>query len=710
MGLVRSDRLRKQLKLFDVYVIATGAMFSSGFFLLPGLAVAESGSAVILAYALSGLLIIPAMVSKAELATAMPRAGGAYFFLDRTLGPMMGTLGGVGTWLALMLKSAFALIGMGAYLAIFMDVPLKPTAIALTLVFAALNVIGAKEASALIRYLVVTVLFLLVVFILLGLSEVWVRKDVMTLHRDRFQDFWNTGIDGLLGTVGLVFVSYVGLTKVASLAEEVTNPDRNIPLGMGLSLLTVIGIYTVGVYVMLMVLGVERLTGSLTPVADAAAFMGTWLPDSLLVILIVVAAIAAFASMSNAGILAASRYPLAMARDRLVPEHFSRLSRFRTPVFSVMLTCSAIVVFLLVLDVAEVAKLASALQMVVFALINVAVIVMRESRIESYDPGYHSPLYPWMQLAGILVPVIVIAEMGWLPVLFTLGVGILSFAWYKYYARERIARDGAIYHVFERLGRRRFMGLDRELRDIMKERGGARAEDPFDEVIARAFVIDLAESAVKLSSLVEKASQSLAVRMRLDSADLIQRFEEGLLHGGTPVAHGAALVHARVPGVTASEIVLVRCTCGVEVDTGDAEMKQRATTSPVKALFFLVSGEDDPGQHLRILAHLAGRIEDEDFIEEWLGDETDQELKETLLRDDRFLSLEIKTGLKSERLIGAKLKELKLPEGILIALVRRYGTSFVPRGRTVLREGDRLTIIGAQIALAELAQEWKESE
>ena len=94
---------------------------------------------MILAYFLSGLLIVPAMLSQAELATAMPRAGGAYYFLDRTLGPLVGTIGGMGTWIALVLKSAFALIGMGAYLTIVLDVDVKPIAIVLTMVFAALN-------------------------------------------------------------------------------------------------------------------------------------------------------------------------------------------------------------------------------------------------------------------------------------------------------------------------------------------------------------------------------------------------------------------------------------------------------------------------------------------------------------------------------------------------------------------------------------------
>ena len=110
----KHKRLKKVLKLKDVYAIATGATLSAGFFLLPGIAAKEAGPALVLAYLLAAVPMIPAMFSVIELATAMPRAGGVYYFLDRSLGPYFGTIGGIGTWLALILKVSFALIGMGA--------------------------------------------------------------------------------------------------------------------------------------------------------------------------------------------------------------------------------------------------------------------------------------------------------------------------------------------------------------------------------------------------------------------------------------------------------------------------------------------------------------------------------------------------------------------------------------------------------------------
>lgn len=157
-----SKKLKKNLTLFDVYAMSTGAMFSSGLFLLPGIAASYTGNSVWLAYLLAGFLILPAMYCMAELSTAMPKAGGTYYFLDRAMGPLMGTIGGLGSWVAVVFKSAFALVGMGAYLGIYLDLPFTITAILLTIAFGLINIFGAKETTMLQRILVTTLVVILI--------------------------------------------------------------------------------------------------------------------------------------------------------------------------------------------------------------------------------------------------------------------------------------------------------------------------------------------------------------------------------------------------------------------------------------------------------------------------------------------------------------------------------------------------------------------
>lgn len=686
-----SQRLKKELGLFDVFAVSTGAMFSSGFFLLPGLAAAKAGPAVVLAYLFAGVLILPAMFSAAELSTALPRAGGAYYFLDRSLGPLVGTIGGLGTHLALTLKTAFALIGIGAYAAFFIELPIKTVAIALTIVFMVINIVGAKETTTLQRWLVIILLSVLAFFTIQGFLYVAVEQP-MSETAGQFTPFLPFGVEGLFSTVGFVFVSYAGLTKVASVAEEVKNPDRNIPLGMMLSLGVTSFVYVAGVFIMVAVLDPVDLQSDLTPVATAAAEFFDWLPEPLGLVLIVVAALAAFASTGNAGLLSASRYPLAMARDRLLPKLFVKLGRFQTPVPAILATGGLMIFFILVLDAEGIAKLASAFQLFIFMLMNFAVIVMRESHIPSYDPGYRSPLYPWMQIFGIIVCLLLILYMGWMAILFTLGVIVACLVWYYRYARFRVERDGAIYHWFRRLGRRQFEGLDREFRGIMKEKG-LRDEDPFDEIVARSFVLDLKEE-TSFEDVIAQASEQLAQRLPNTTDEIKACFMKGTLTGATPVTHGVALPHFRTDLIDQAEMVLVRTRHPIAFPAETPLTLEVTSEKRVRAIFFLVSPEFNPGQHLRILAQIAGRVDETDFAEAWntAGDALD--LREALLRDERFLTIEILPKTPTRALEGKALKELHMPAECLVALIRRGHTIIIPQGSTVLQLHDRLTIIG----------------
>ena len=681
-------------------------MFSSGFFLLPGLATAKAGPATVLAYFLAGVFILPAMFSAAELSTAMPRAGGAYYFLDRSLGPLAGTVGGLGTWLALVLKSAFALVGMGAYLVFFLDVPIKPLAVALTVAFAVLNVVGAKETSGLQRVLVTVLVGVLAFFVVQGLVEVGGQGGADL--GARFTPFAPFGLGGLVSTIGLVFVSYAGLTKVASVAEEVQNPDRNLPLGMFLSLATATAIYCVGVFIMIAVLDADALRSDLTPVATAAEAFFDWLPDPWGLLLIVAAAIAAFASTGNAGILSASRYPLAMARDGLVTERLGRLGRFGTPTAAIVVTAGLMVLVIVALDVEGIAKLASAFQLFLFGLLNVAVIVMRESHIASYVPGYRSPLYPWMQIVGIVTPVVLIATLGGLAIGLSAVMIAGGVAWYVYYVKDnpQVERAGAVYHLFARLGEQRYEPLDSELRTILKEKGMAD-ETPFEHLVTRAATLDLGPEATFEDAATEAAAR-LAERAGLPAGRLAQGFLEGSRTGATPVAGGVALPHLRLAEVDRQELVIVRSRTGLSVGvdtTGDARPDE---DRDVYAVFFLLSPKEPPGRHLRTLANLAGRIDEAPFLDEWRAAETEQDLKEVLLRNDRFLALTVRREGPTAELAGRALRDLRLPAGVLVALVHRAGRIAVPGGSTVLRVGDRLTILGDADGIGQLAAAYRE--
>jgi len=688
----KKEKLDKELSLIDVYAISTGAMFSSGFFLLPGLASAQAGPGVVLAYLVSGLLVLPALFSLAEMCTAMPRAGGAYYFLDRSLGPALGTIGGLGTWVAQVFKSAFALVGIGAYLTLLTDLPMQGVMVAITVGFVALNVVGAKESTRLQQVLVLILVVVVSAFVLLGLGR-FVAQGPGEVVRRQFTPFLPFGVEGLVSTVGLVFVSYAGLTKVAGIAEEVEDADRNIPLGMILSLITATLLYVLGVFVMVAVLDPVELRSDLMPAATATSALLEGTPGLIALILVVAAAMAAFASTANAGVMSASRYLLAMSRDRLVWGGFARVGRFRTPTRSVVFTGAVMVFCLLAFDVEAVAKLASAFLLLVFALVNLALVVMRESGIRGYHPGFRSPLYPWMQIAGMVVPLWLIVEMGWMPVLFTASVTAAGLIWYQVYGRGRTVRDGAIYHVFERLGRRRYDGLDREMLHIFQEKG-LRTGGVFEKMVIRSAVLDL-EEPEGFGEVAEAVGGMLARRTGIEADRLVREFFDVARRGGAAFFGRAGVPHATVAGVEDPELVLVRSKEGLDM-TGwvDSEYVSSETGCRVYALCFLVSTADDPGLHVRILSELVTRLGETDFVQAWLEARNPAELRELLIHDDSYLVVTLDSEGGSRGLIGRALREIDLPRGSLVGAVRRGHRVIVPTGATVLREGDRLTVMG----------------
>ncbi|MBN1627569.1 MAG: amino acid permease, partial [Deltaproteobacteria bacterium] len=379
--LSKTKRLKKELGLLDVYAVATGTTLSAGFFLLPGLAAIQAGPALIVSYLIAAIPLIPAMLSIIELSTAMPRAGGIFYFLDRALGPAFGTIGGIGTWLVLILKAAFALIGMGAYLELFFpQIQIVPVSIGLAVFLGVINLFGTRKSGRFQTVLVICLLILLLIYMVGGIPH---------LEKSHFDNFWGSGLSSIISTAGLVYISYTGVTKVASLSEEVRNPDRNIPLGVILSIFTTIIIYAVGTTIMVGVLPMEQLKGDLTPVASSArAYLG-----KTGTILLSIAAMLAFISVANAGTMSASRYPLAMSRDHIVPRYIRRLNKNRVPFISIILTVTTIILAILFFNPTRIAKLASSFQLFLFAMTCLAVIVMRESRIYSYDPGFRSPFY-----------------------------------------------------------------------------------------------------------------------------------------------------------------------------------------------------------------------------------------------------------------------------------------------------------------------------
>ena len=444
-----SDGLERKLGLFSVIVISLSAMIGSGLFVLPALAMLELGGGdsplggVWLAYLVAAFLVIPGAVSKSELSTAMPTSGGSYVYVQKTFGPLIGTVAGLGLWANFMLKSAFALIGFKAYLWVIedllgMDIDIEAAAIILLAIIVGINILGVKKIKKVQIPIVIfsaSYLFALCVYAIAYHDLDWSA----VASRDSFGSW-----DDVAATSAFVFVSYAGVTKIAAVAGEVKSPERNLPYGILLSLLFSCLLYVLVTMVMAAAVPPsEYMHGehgaSEDPIYIFAEAVGGETVGKIAAILAVVT----MTSMALAGILASSRFPFAMSRDNLLPPFLESVhQRFGTPHWAIIGTGVAMGLAITFLPVHDVAELASGFKIMIFMLINGCVIVLRTSSDSHkwYGPKWKTPwpLYPAVQLFGIFGGGALLYLMGSKSLVGASAAIVLGLIIYNGYGRNRV--------------------------------------------------------------------------------------------------------------------------------------------------------------------------------------------------------------------------------------------------------------------------------
>ncbi|VGO16169.1 putative amino acid permease YhdG [Pontiella desulfatans] len=607
---------KKGLGFIDVFCIASGAMISSGIFVLPGLAFSHIGPAMILSYFIAGILALIGVLSVIELATAMPKAGGDYYFLTRSLGPLVGTVSGLLSWFALSLKTAFAIFGLGevVYLLSGGKVPLFLTAAPVTLLFAILNIRGA-EAAAKFEVVLVGLLFLLLGgYFVLGAPN---------MELSHFTPFVAEGgsFKSILSTAGFVFVSFGGLLKTATIAEEVRNPRRNIPAGFIAATIAITLLYAVLLIVTVGVLPGERLAASFTPIADSARLLaGGWGFGA-----ITVAAVLAFITTANAGIMSASRYPLALGRDKLLPPFVAKVNKNGEPVVAIVLT-STIILASLLLDIEKLVKAASAVVISSYILSAIAVLVMRRSRLTNYRPTFRVPLSPWLPMFGVACFSLLIIDMGMAAIEISLGFAAFGVLIYFFYGRKRANMEYALLHIVESLTNKNLTAdsLEKELYDVLHQRDEV-VHDEFDEVLKTALAIDLAPG-VGQEELLDVVSGALEEELAHSAADIRARFIEREEQGSCVLTPFVAIPHIICDGEKLFKIMLVRSREGIgfEADTS------------VKAFFVIAGSRDMRHLHLKALAAIAHLVQHPEFEKRWSTAKNEKQLKDILLLGERI--------------------------------------------------------------------------
>ena len=437
--------LERTIGLVGGLAIGIGTMIGAGIFVFPGVAAANAGPAAALSFAIGAVIALLVALPASELATAMPRSGGGYFFISRGLGTGPGAVVGLGLWLGLVFASAFYLVGLGSYAGqVFTEAgfalpisPAVPLGVAFGVGLTVLSLFGTENTAALQNGIVVVLLAILTLFLGYGSLD---ALGVFGAESTPEQFFPAGGLLPVLQTAALVFTSYLGFAQIATVAGDIKEPSRNLPLAMVGSVILVGVFYVITIFVATSAFGSARLGefGETAMVEVAREFVG--LPGALAILF---AGLLATFSSANASILSASRAVYAVSRDDLIPETASRINlKYGTPHVALGLAGGPIVVLTATGQVELLAEVASFLHLVMYGLICVALIQLRREGPDWYTPSFRCPAGFAVAGVGAVASFALIAFMQPASIVIGILIMVASYGWYRYYATDVELKGG----------------------------------------------------------------------------------------------------------------------------------------------------------------------------------------------------------------------------------------------------------------------------
>lgn len=408
------SKFTRTIGLVGVIIISLSAMLP-GIFVTPTFAAEIMGPGIWLAYLVAASVVLPGALSKSELSSGMPSSGGSYVYLERTYGPLIGTISGLGLWASFLLKSAFSLIGFSAYFIVvttYFDIEMELMTLSMSalVLIVVVNLLGVSKVKA-VQAPIVFMTVALLTFIC-----------VASFFTDGFDA--TIPIDGAMNANGwalaeaaaFVFVAYAGVTKVAAIGGEVKNPEKNLPAGILLSLLIATVLYSMIAFLMMAAIPGDGwwIGGDGKVVENPIWVFAETVAGTKFGVVAAALSVLTMISMALAGILASSRFLFAMARDNLLPQALEEVNvKFETPHWPILLTGAAMALAIFFVPLKDVVKLASGFKIMIFMMINSCVIILRQtSKEHDWNPSYNSPMYPYIQLWGILAGAVLIAFIG----------------------------------------------------------------------------------------------------------------------------------------------------------------------------------------------------------------------------------------------------------------------------------------------------------
>ena len=442
--------LERTVGLSGAVTIGTGTMIGAGIFVFPGLAAGRAGPAAAISFGIGAVIALLVALPTSELATAMPKSGGGYYFISRGLGTLPGAIVGIGLTFGLIFATAFYLVGFGEYAAaILVEVGvIENTSLAVGpvrvvqlfgvvvgVLLALLSVFGTDNTESLQNAVVGLLIAILIVFLSIsGLDLIGIRGDSRVTT-----GFAPRGFTPVLSTAALVFTSYLGFAQIATVAEDIVDPDRNLPLSM-VGSVVLVGVFYI---VTLLIAGFTFEPDTIGPLGETAIVS---VAEEYLgfggALAILLAGLLATISSANASILSASRALYGLSSDTLVPEAAARVNQqYNTPHFALGFVGGVTAVLVLFGRTEVLAEVASFLHLILYGLICGTLIVIRRRDPDWYEPSFTCPGYPVVPIVGGIASFALIPFMQPLSQILGVVISVAAVGWYLLYARDVSLKD-----------------------------------------------------------------------------------------------------------------------------------------------------------------------------------------------------------------------------------------------------------------------------
>lgn len=435
-----THKLRRSFGLFSATMLGTGAMIGAGIFVLSGIAAGEAGPALLLAFALNGFAALIIGSCYAELVSAMPRAGGSYYWIKQGIGPISAFFAGWISFYANTVAAALYAKAFGSF-AIALLGPLTLSSalsesvqtiligVSVVVIVAIIEYRGAKETVLAENIIASLKIALLMLFVIVGTVFILRRPEPTAA----LTPFLPNGLGGVGIAMALTFVAFEGFEVITRSGEEIRDPRRNIPRAIFASILISVALYLMVASVTLLAvmpppgqLGYEYL-GSLGELGMAAV-AGQLIPYGEAVFY--VAGMASTTSAMIAAIYSATRVGFAMGRAGDLPPCFGRVhDTFASPHVAVLTCTGLMVVMVIALPVKEIAVSAGMMFALLFAMVCFATIRLRLKfpEMKRYFHVPFSPFIPGLGIAScglILLTLRDVSALAWLVSMGWIALGV----------------------------------------------------------------------------------------------------------------------------------------------------------------------------------------------------------------------------------------------------------------------------------------------